>query len=142
MNNHYQVKDVDINEIFNEVIKTSSPQPPNTFPLQFDIISLKELFEFLLQFVTMLCKHFYGDNQGKVNLSLLSPGQLFIIDKYMQSIGFKCNFQPMQANSDNINICYANRFDKITITPETKLNELMFGIKCDTLLYVIMFDTL
>ena len=60
----------------------------------------------------------------------------------MQSIGFKCNFQPMQANSDNINICYANRFDQITITPETKLNELMFGIKCDTLLYVIMFDTL
>ena len=90
----------------------------------------------------MLCKHFYGDDQGKVNLGLLSPGQLFVIDKYMQSIGFKCVFQPMQANSDNINICYANRFDKITITPETKLNELMFGIKCDTLLYVIMFDTL
>ena len=60
----------------------------------------------------------------------------------MQSIGFKCTFQPMQANSDNINICYVNRFDRITITPDTKLNELMFGIKCDTLLYVITFDKL
>ena len=81
MDYNYEEKDVDIYEIFNEVIKTS-PKEPNTYPLQFEVDSLKELFEFLLQFVTMLCKHFYGDDQGKVNLGLLSPGQLFVIDKY------------------------------------------------------------
>ena len=39
----------------------TTPQAPNTYPLQFELNSLKELFEFLLQFVTMLCKEFYAD---------------------------------------------------------------------------------
>lgn len=141
MDYNYEEKDVDIYEIFNEVIK-SSPKEPNSYPLQFELNSVKEVFEFLLQFVTMLCKEFYGDSQGTVNLATLTTDQFNLIDRYMQSIGFKCTFQPMQANSDNINICYVNRFDRITITPDTKLNELMFGIKCDTLLYVITFDKL
>ncbi len=141
MDYNYEEKDVDINEIFNEVVKRP-PQPPNTFPLQFELDTLKELFEFLLQFVTMLCKEFYGDEKGQVNLASLSPEQFDIIDKYMKSIGFKCIFQPMQANSNNLNICYMNRFDKINITSNTKLNELMFGIKYDTVLFVIRFDVL
>lgn len=141
MNYNYEEKDFDIYEIFNEVVKCP-PQPPNTYPLQFELDTLKELFEFLLQFITMLCKEFYGDEKGQVNLAALSAEQFDIIDKYMKSIGFKCIFQPMQANSDNINICYVNRFDRITITPNTKLNELMFGIKYDTVLFVIRFDIL
>jgi hypothetical protein len=141
MNYTYEEKDVDIDEIFNEVVK-SSPQAPNSYPLKFELESLKELFEFLLQFVTMLCKEFYGDEKGQVNLATLSPEQFVLIDKYMQSIGFKCIFQPMAANADNINISYVNRFDRITITPDTKLKELMFGIKCDTVLFVISFDVL
>ena len=88
----------------------------------------------------MLCKEFYGDDKGTVNLANLTPDQFNLIDRYMQSIGFKCTFQPMPANADNINICYVNRFDRIAITPETRLNELMFGIKCNELLYVIIFD--
>jgi hypothetical protein len=141
MDYNYEEKDVDIYEIFNEVIKTS-PKEPNSYPLQFELDSIKELFEFLLQFVTMLCKEFYGDSQGHVDLSSLSHDQFNLIDRYIQSIGFRCTFQPMSANSDNINICYVNRFDRINITPETRLNELMFGIKCDTILYVITFDKL
>ena len=141
MDYNYEEKDVDIYEIFNEVIKTD-PKEPNTYPLQFELESLKELFEFLLQFVTMLCKEFYADYYGQVNLATLTTEQFNLIDRYMQSIGFKCTFQPMPANADNINICYVNRFDRITITPETRLNELMFGIKCDTMLYVITFDKL
>ena len=139
MDYNYEEKDVDIYEIFNEVVK-SSPKEPNSYPLQFELDSLKELFEFLLQFVTMLCKEFYGDDKGQVNLANITADQFNLIDRYMQSIGFKCTFQPMPANADNINICYVNRFDRITITPETRLNELMFGIKCNDLLYVIMFS--
>jgi hypothetical protein len=139
MDYNYEEKDVDIYEIFNEVVK-SSPKEPNSYPLQFELDSLKELFEFLLQFVTMLCKEFYADEKGQVNLANLTTDQFNLIDKYMQSIGFKCTFQPMPANADNINICYVNRFDRIAITPETRLNELMFGIKCNELLYVIMFS--
>ena len=139
MDYNYEEKDVDIYEIFNEVVK-SSPKEPNSYPLQFELDSLKELFEFLLQFVTMLCKEFYGDDKGQVNLANITTDQFNLIDRYMQSIGFKCTFQPMPANADNINIFYVNRFDRIAITPETRLNELMFGIKCNELLYVIMFS--
>ena len=138
---NYEEKEVDINQIFNEVTKTS-PQAPNTYPLQFELNSLKELFEFLLQFVTMLCKEFYADNKGVVNLALLTPEQFILIDNYMQSIGFKCLFQPMAANADNLNISYVNRYDRLTITPTTKLNELTFGIKCDAILFVISFEPL
>jgi len=138
---NYEEKEVDINQIFNEVTKTS-PQAPNTYPLQFELNSLKELFEFLLQFVTMLCKEFYADNKGVVNLALLTPEQFILIDNYMQSIGFKCLFQPMAANADNLNISYVNRYDRLTITPTTKLNELSFGIKCDAILFVISFEPL
>jgi len=138
---NYEEKEVDINQIFNEVTKTS-PQAPNTYPLQFELNSLKELFEFLLQFVTMLCKEFYADNKGVVNLALLTPEQFILIDNYMQSIGFKCLFQPMAANADNLNISYVNRYDRVNITPTTKLNELSFGIKCDAILFVISFEPL
>jgi len=138
---NYEEKEVDINQIFNEVTKTA-PQAPNTYPLQFELNSLKELFEFLLQFVTMLCKEFYADNKGVVNLALLTPEQFNLIDNYMQSIGFKCLFQPMAANADNLNISYVNRYDRVNITPTTKLNELSFGIKCDTILFVISFEPL
>ena len=71
---NYEEKEVDINQIFNEVTKTA-PQAPNTYPLQFELNSLKELFEFLLQFVTMLCKEFYANNKGIVNLALLTTEQ-------------------------------------------------------------------
>jgi len=138
---NYEEKEVDINQIFNEVTKTS-PQAPNTYPLQFELNSLKELFEFLLQFVTMLCKEFYADAKGVVNLALLTPEQFNLIDNYMQSIGFKCLFQPMAANSDNLNISHVNRYDRVNIKPTTKLNELSFGIKCDTILFVISFEPL
>ena len=81
-------------------------------------------------------------NKGVVNLAILTPEQFNLIDKYMQSIGFKCLFQPMAANADNLNISYVNRYDRINITPTTKLNELSFGIKCDTILFVISFEPL
>ena len=45
--------DLDIEEIFKEVTK-SSPKEPNSYQLHFELSSLKEVFEFLLQFVTML----------------------------------------------------------------------------------------
>ena len=133
--------ELDIEEIFNEVTKTS-PKDPNTFPLQFELSSLKEIFEFLLQFVTMLCKEFYGDEYGQVDLASMSPEQFMIIDKYMQSIGFTCEFKAVPAISQNINNTYDNRYDRITITPDTKLSDLLFGIKCGNILYVISFVAL
>jgi hypothetical protein len=131
--------DLDIEEIFNEVTKYS-PREPNTFPLKFELPSIKELFEFLLQFVTMLCKEFYGDEHGQVNLANMSPEAFITVNKYMQSIGFNCEFKAVPANAHNINNTYDNRFDRVRITSNTKLGDLLFGIKCGDVLYVISFD--
>ena len=135
-----QEKDLDINEIFNEVTSSSIPKEPNSYPLQFELDSLKELFEFLLQFVTMLCKEFYSDDNGQVNLGNMSPEQFITINKYMQSIGFNCDFKAVPAIAQNINNTYNNRYDRITITKNTKLSDLVFGILCGNVLYIISFD--
>ena len=138
--NHNETE-LDIQEIFNEVTK-HSPKEPNTYPLQFEMSSLKEIFEFLLQFVTMLCKEFYGDEEGQVNLEQMTPEQFVFIDKYMQSIGFTCEFKAVPAIAQNINNTYDNRFDRIKITNNTKLSDLLFGILCGNVLYVISFSAL
>lgn len=133
--------DITIDEIFHNIINIPNPEP-NSYPLGFELDTLKELFEFLLQLVTMLCKHFYSDENGQVNLSLLSPTNFQIIDKYMQAIGFTCAFQGLLANADNINWAYETRYDRIHITSQTKLEELHLGLKCSNILYVISFKKL
>jgi hypothetical protein len=131
--------ELDIEEIFNEVTK-NSPREPNTFPLQFEMSSLKEVFEFLLQFVTMLCKEFYSNDKGQVDLANMTPEQFLIVNKYMQSIGYNCDFKAVPANSHNINNTYNNRYDRVKITSNTKLSDMLFGILCTNVLYVISFD--
>ena len=138
---NFNETELDIEEIFNEVTK-HSPKEPNTFPLQFEMSSLKEVFEFLLQFVTMLCKEFYSNDKGQVDLANMSPEQFMIINKYMQSIGYNCDFKAVPANSHNINNTYDNRYDRVKITSNTKLNDLLFGILCGTVLYIVSFDKL
>ena len=133
------IKDLDIDEIFNDVINIY-PVKPHSYPLEFEINSIKELFEFLLQFTTMLCKHFYGNASGTVNLSTLSTTDLQKINSYLMCIGFTTTFLSLPANSYNLNHAYTNRYDKITITPDTKLKDLMFGLKCEQVLNVISFD--
>ena len=133
--------DITIDKIFNDIITQQNPQA-NSYPLEFELDSLKELFEFLLQLVTMLCKHFYSNENGQVNLSLLSPTDFHSIDKYMQVIGFTCGFQALPANADNINWAYSTRYDRIQITQQTKLEELHLALKCQNMLYVISFKKL
>ena len=133
--------DITIDKIFNDIINQQNPQA-NSYPLEFELDSLKELFEFLLQLVTMLCKHFYSNENGQVNLSLLSPTNFHSIDKYMQVIGFTCGFQALPANADNINWAYSTRYDRIQITQQTKLEDLHLALKCEDMLYVISFKKL
>jgi hypothetical protein len=133
--------DITIDKIFNDIINQQNPQA-NSYPLEFELDSLKELFEFLLQLVTMLCKHFYSNENGQVNLSLLSPTDFQSIDKYMQVIGFTCGFQALPANADNINWAYSTRYDRIQITQQTKLEDLHLALKCENMLYVISFKKL
>ena len=133
--------DLDIDQIFEEVVSVSNPQP-NSYPLGFELDSIKELFEFLLQFTTMLCKYFHGNTSGQVNLSTLSQNDFACIDSYVQSIGFKCIFDQLHANSTNLNWANETRYDRISINSTTQLKELHLALKCDTILFVINFEPL
>ena len=133
--------DLDINEIFSNVIAVQNPQP-NSYPIGFDLDSIKELFEFLLQFVTMICKHFYGNENGQVDLSSLSPNDFVIIDSYMRSIGFQCLFNQLPANANNLNWANSTRYDRITITSETKLQDLHLALRYGNTLFIISFEPL
>lgn len=130
--------DITIDEVFQNILSYHNPQP-NTYPLGFELDSLKELFEFLLQILTMLLKHFHSNDNGQVNLELLSPAEFQSIDKYMQVIGFTCNFHVLPANANNLNWAYETRYDRIHISNQTKLEELHLGLKCENILYVINF---
>lgn len=132
---------MDIDEVFSKLISTS-PKPPNTYKLSLDESTLKELFEFLLEIFTMLCKHFHGDEDGHVDLQLLSENDLIYINKYMSSLGFQCIFNQEQANSTNCEYYSKNRYDKIAIAPDTNLLELFFALKCKNKLNIIQFNTI
>jgi hypothetical protein len=130
--------DITIDEIFQVIINQMDPKP-NSYPLGFELDNIKELFEFLLQLFTMLCKHFYSNENGQVILDTLSPADFKNIDNHLQVIGFSCGFQVMPASADNLNWAYETRYDRIRITPHTLLEDLHLGLKCDTILYVIAF---
>ena len=141
MNDMQNIKHLNINDIFNEVVNLANPLP-NSYPLEFDINSITEIFEFLLQFITMLCKYFYGDSRGVVDLTQLSKNDFLKINIYMLTLGFSSNFNIM--NITNVNLEYAskNRYDRIDINNNTKLKDLIFGLKCKNKLYIINFDLL
>ena len=134
------IKDLDIVEIFNDVINLKT-LIPNSYPITFDLDSLKELFEFLLQFFTMLSKRLYGDDKGQVDLSTLSQTDFETINNYMLCIGFSCHLQILSATSHNLLQSSNNRYDRIPITTQTNLQDLTFGLKCQQMLYIINFDT-
>jgi hypothetical protein len=137
----FNINEVDLCELFERVVSTNSPMP-NSFPLQFEGINIKEKFEFLLEFVTKLCKYFYGNSMGQVNLDEMTPQQFNIIDSYVNSIGYSCKFESKNANTENLNYMYDNRYDRIEITLNTILSDLKFGLKCNNILYVISFSSL
>ena len=141
MNDMQNIKHLNINDIFNEVVNLANPLP-NSYPLEFDINSITEIFEFLLQFITMLCKYFYGDSRGVVDLTQLSKNDFLKINIYMLTLGFSSNFNIMNITNENLEYASKNRYDRIDINNNTKLKDLIFGLKCKNKLYIISFDLL
>ena len=141
MNDMQNIKHLNINDIFNEVVNLANPLP-NSYPLEFDINSITEIFEFLLQFITMLCKYFYGDTRGVVDLTQLSKNDFLKINIYMLTLGFSSNFNIMNITNENLEYASKNRYDRIDINNNTKLKDLIFGLKCKNKLYIINFDLL
>ena len=66
----YEEKDLSIEEIFNEVINKPTLEP-RSYPLEFEVDSLKELFEFLLQDKARIVKVTLSENTDTVGVSCI-----------------------------------------------------------------------
>lgn len=131
--------DADVDTIL-ETLLQEAPKPPKSINISFEDANIKDVFEFLLELTTNIFKFLYGDENGIVNLGLLQLQQFSTVEAYIQSIGFKVYFEKLNASADILNFLYNNRYDRIQITSTTRLNELMFAIKCDNVVYKISFD--
>lgn len=139
----YEELDLDIDGVLDLLTKTpQNTLVPNKYPIQFEGVPMKEQFEFLLQLTTELCKIFFGNDQGQVDLGTLQKKDFDLVDKYVKAIGFNCYFESIPANSDNLNYMYNNRYDRIYISSTTNIKELKFAIRCNTILYVISFSNI
>ena len=60
----------------------------------------------------------------------------------MLTLGFSSNFNIMNITNENLEYASRNRYDRIDINNNTKLKDLIFGLKCKNKLYIISFDLL
>ena len=134
---------MDIEELF-EAILSKPAEPPKSIDLSFvNEIELKDLFEFLLQFFTEISKTFFSNENNTVDLEKLSELDLKRINNYIQSIGFTSTidiFPTSALDIFDIARLQNGKYNKITITHQTKLKDLYFTLKCEELIYKISFD--
>tara|TARA_B110000037_G_scaffold188216_2_gene219365 strand:+ start:789 stop:1211 length:423 start_codon:yes stop_codon:yes gene_type:complete len=127
-----------IQKIFNE-----SPKCQNSIRIEFsNYMNVKELFEFLISFITSGSKILFSNNIGKVNIDSWTDTEYNMLNKYCNSIGF--NFILDKYNIDDIDIIDFNKmsYKKLLITNNTKLKLLKLPIKCLNNVFVFSFNFL
>lgn len=123
------------NNVFSSDIKT-----PHSIQLESEDMDTGDLFEFLLIVFTNGLKIYYGDSEGKVDISTITVEQFKKINKYYHSFGFQFAYVVYNSSiEDEID------FQKITyhtheITINTKITDVCFPMKIKDKIYVIGFD--
>jgi len=135
-------KSVDIDELLNDIL-IQQPKGERSINFQFqNTIEIKDLFEILLKFFTDICKLYYSDTNGIVDLEILSNDDLNFIRKYFKSIGFDFNVESynyFQVDNKFIDELQNNKYNKITINNTTQIDDLYFVLKCRNIIYKIKF---
>ena len=134
MNNEIDILDI-IDMIF-----TGDEKPKKYYTLDFGIKDPKELFELFLMIFTFSTKKFYGDQNGKVNLRQLSEEDINKIKNYYNSFGVELNtnmYNELEYLNANI-----TPYNELKINNNTKLDELIFSLKCEDIIYTISFSLL
>ena len=81
-------KEIDVLDLIDDLIK-KPPYDEKSVLIQFqNHIDVKDLFEILLMMFTNICKIYFSNDGGIVNLDILSNDDLNFVQKYFQSIGF------------------------------------------------------
>lgn len=122
------------NNIFNE-----SPKDPNSIQLELEDMDMGDLFEFLLIVFTNGLQQLYGNDDKKVDLSVMTEDQFKNMNAYFNSFGFDCVYliYPIEAETmiDFNKISYKNT----EINNDTNLDDLCLPIKVNDKIYVFGF---
>jgi hypothetical protein len=126
--------------------KIFATEPKDKFSIQLhlstDEMDIGDLFEFLLLVFTNGLRILYGNNNDKVDISTLNNQQFAKINDYFNSFGFNTSYvvypQEMESVIDFNSLSYKN----ITITSDTKIEDLCFPIKVYNNIYVVGFSFL
>lgn len=123
-----------------DMIFDGNDKPKNYYTLDFGITDTKELFELFIMIFTYSTKKFYGDSFGNVNLKNLSEKDINKIKKYYNSFGIELKttvYNEIEYLNSNI-----TPYKDINIVPNTKLEDIIFSLKCEDIIYTISFSLL
>jgi len=110
----------------------------------FENVDTKTFFEMLLIITVEGLKKFYGNNEGKVDITILSKEDINKINKYLEKINIKLIFtilDTLRYTFYNSNALLEN-FTDVNITNDTKISSLNYVIKKHelNLVYIVNFD--
>ena len=118
---------------FIQYLYCSEPKPKGTITLESPLddpnknINL-HIFEQLLMIFVDGLKFFYGNEQGKVNLSELTKENIQRIDQYFQSMNYKIHLEYFETIHD-YQFKFPNYFrNQDKITKETKLEDFYYEV--------------
>ena len=77
---------MDIDQLAHQLFN-SEPKAPHSIQIEFEGFGTEELFKSLCLLFTQGMKKFYGDKDGKVNISEISQVDIDKVNEYFKSIG-------------------------------------------------------
>ena len=134
--------DPTVQEVIDEIIN-NPPMAANSIALDFAPeevdCNILDVFDFLLIFLSQLCKKMYPTS-GKIDLAMMTDENIYQINRYMHSIGFQLEVDKIPFKNELVDEIQKNRYDKIVITPGTKINKLYMPLASASMIYLIRFD--
>jgi hypothetical protein len=138
---NYVDVELDAYEIADKIFSDNNEFNKN---FSFENVDTKTFFEMLLIITVEGLKKFYGNNQEKVDITILSKEDIDKINRYLEKINIKLIFTILDTliyTLYNSNALLEN-FTDVNITNETKISSLNYVIKKHklNLVYIVNFD--
>ena len=131
-------KEMEVSELI-EKIFNDSPKNSNSIQLSFlSQIGVKDLFEFLLTFITDGSKILF--KKSTINLAKWTDIEYNILNRYCNSIGFNFILDRHSIEEEQLIDFKKINYKKLQINNLTPLNKLKLPIKCNNDIFVFSFD--
>ena len=138
---NYVDVELDAYEIADKIFSDNNEFNKN---FSFENVDTKTFFEMLLIITVEGLKKFYGNKEGKVDITILSKEDIYKINKYLEKINIKLIFTILDTltytlyNSNSL----LENFTDVNITNDTKISSLNYVIKKHelNLVYIVNFD--